>query len=114
MNSIEYLESRLATIAKAMESAARDLDNLKNQKVWPKEPSGGGAVITFQRTYNGHSDKCSIYDYAAIKVHNMWYVTGSRPLGAGAPYSWNDLLTLIGRDDIKNIAIAHTWKELEK
>lgn len=75
------------------------------------EPQEMGAIIGFQRSYNGGK---TVYSYAAIKTPQGWYCTGHTL----PPMSWPDLLVWIDawpRDDVEPpvIWLAADWVEVQ-
>lgn len=79
---VELAQARLERLIDELEAANR----------LPAEPEDG-SVIRFQVQFRPHD---TIYDYAAIRVVNSWFTTGTK--GGHAGLSWTGLLNLMGED----------------
>lgn len=75
------------------------------------EPTEMGAIIGFQRSYDGGK---TVYSYAAIKTPNGWYCTANN---LRSTLDWTDLLDWIdaqpvGEQEPSAIWLAADWVEV--
>jgi hypothetical protein len=60
-----------------------------------------GRVLTFTKTWGGEAK----YNFAAIKIENSWFLTGSGRR-AEKIYNWSDLLGFVGLDGLETIKVV--------
>lgn len=85
---IRQLEAELATIS------------LYGDDEFPQ-----GSVIRWRKQFRPGGEK---YRYAAMKVQQLWYVTG----GKTPPRTWDQLVELLSNSAVSKIQIATGWKSL--
>lgn len=63
----------------------------------PVDDFDEGHVIQFKRSYERNG---RLYDFAAIKIGQQWYLTKSSYSAVRSPLSWDELLDFIGDNEV--------------
>jgi len=114
------LESRYGQLLKmAAEHKETSLDLLEraakidaiNQAVGP-EPDDR-TVVVFTKTFNKR-ERAGEYTYAAIRIHERWYITQSSMYEGDSPMTWEELIEFAGLFDERCIEFlfASEWSSI--
>jgi hypothetical protein len=90
-----------------IQARIRDLEaELAQRRVYGRDTHGDGTVLSWAKTHPGN-DK--MYHYAAIKVDDWWYITGTSHKG---PLSWDGLVTKYwtSEDVVAEVFICRSWR----
>lgn len=105
-------DTRLAGIMEAISDAEASLRRLRTEyeaeknRITYEEPSYQAAVIKFHMQHLEEGRPVAgdtIYSYAAIKVNNRWFTTGSTCPQPG--YTWGELWRFIARNRLISYAV---------
>lgn len=62
-------------------------EEIRKLDAYPEDDLPDGSIISFDKTFGLH---INVYNYAAIKVEGLWYLTGTKSPKA---YTWDELVT---------------------
>lgn len=53
------------------------------------------------------------YTYAALKTGDKWWITGEYDFyGVGRSFSYETLVKILARDEVRNVQVSATWDAL--
>lgn len=114
--SRKLLDAELALAEKQAEAALNRLERaraaVEKAPSYPKEPDGAITVLRFAIRFDKFKDT---YDFAAIRVKDRWYTTGSSCPTMG--WSWEELIDWMREADhcypLHVINVAHSFPQIE-
>lgn len=95
VNSSKYeTETPLEAAERLLKEAQENLLKVRQNARFGTEPSGG-SILKFEKWYTRSGGIREKYTYAALRVGQLWYLTGS-DRSMHASMTWNELKKFIG------------------
>jgi hypothetical protein len=97
------------SIERKVDIIEQRIDKLQDERerllLMPDDVYDHGDVVWFEKTWGGPT----AYTYAALKIHESWYMTGTKNQSQ-LPLRWDELLDFIGDNEIWT---ATEWEQVQ-